>query len=136
MISWILSTTKVTKIYYILIFLVLYIILVVRLLLSLTAHFFGCFSPYELEVLLLPFTEKWVLKHEAVILLFYFVKIIHVELILPKKYLTNKGGEVGVPEIFGKDLSGEWSHIVYNKSDITFIPWDGPLVLGMLGLNK
>ena len=71
---------KFGKIYYILIFLVLYIVLVASLLLALPSHFFGCFSPYKLEVLLLSLAEKWIFEYETLILLFYLVKVIHVEL--------------------------------------------------------
>lgn len=67
---------------------------VIDLLPALATDFFCSFSPYKLKVLLLAFTKERVFEYEALILLFDFVKIIHVE-------LPDKGGEIGVSEVLG-----------------------------------
>ena len=67
---------------------------VIDLLPALATDFFCSFSPNKLKVLLLAFTKERVFEYEALILLFDFVKIIHVE-------LPDKGGEIGVSEVLG-----------------------------------
>ena len=67
---------------------------VIDLLPALATDFFGSFSPDKLKVLLLAFTKERVFEDKALILLFDFVEIIHVE-------LPDKGGEIGVSEVLG-----------------------------------
>jgi hypothetical protein len=112
----------IIKINYSLVLLVLYFVFLARVLSSLSSNLFGSFSSDKLKILLLTFAKERVLEDQALILLLNLVKVIHVKLNSLKKYLSDKGGEVRMSEIFGQNLSREEDHVVDNKSNIGFIP--------------
>ena len=49
-----------------------------------------------------------------------------------KGYLSDKGGEVGVSEVFGKNLTGEGDHVQNDEPHVVFVPANDFPVLGVL----
>ena len=95
----------------------------------------GLLCSLSLDVLELPLfspPEQIVFKHKIIIILFDFMKIIHVQLKLKIAYLSNETREVAMPEVLGENLSGEGEHILDNKTDAIFLPADHVLKLRML----
>ena len=97
-----------------------------------TEGLFGGLALDVFELPLLSFLEKGVFEHQIVIVLFDFMKVIHIKLNEMKENLADKAGEVTMSEVFWQNFAGKCHDVLDHKTNTIFFPANHVLKLGVL----